>query len=354
MRKMARAVLATVLSIWAAAALAEKAASSPPLEVVSRFALVEKPGQAFVDLRWAGKSSIYLADSQAGVTEVKLEEGLPEARRLTPATAQMGMRGMDHLAVSDKWIVAATVARLAWRAVEGGDWHVLEGRGYFHEVDIRGDEIVMLGLPDTETFERSRGGVVWRSDLSKGLSRWDVLYESEAVASDSHVINLQAALGSVRFLPQGGFVVAPNFLPGVLLFSASGSLQRRWTPEEIWGSGKPGKAAVGDEEAWRNWKFEPEELRRVLASRRTIDAVLPLPEGPAIVVREPRGDTARYRLGVLGPEIRWYDIPLGNVSPMARLRGDVDEQGRIVLAAVERWPQAPVASSEVLVLRLPR
>ena len=196
---------------------------------------------------------------------------------------------------------------------------------------------------------------MWRADLSKRLSRWDVLYESEMIAQDARVMDQEAVLGSIRFLRNGGIVAAPNFVPGVLLFSPLGSLERRWTPEDLWGDGNPGRGrAPGEEEAWRKTKFGREELRRILGERRTIDEVLPLPEGPAIVVREPRGEEARYRLGVLGPEVRWYDIPVRNVSPLARLRGDADEQGRIVLVAVERGPNARVASSEVLVLRLPR
>jgi hypothetical protein len=355
MRKVILAFAAVLLSLLASTAAEEKAGSPPALEVVSRFALIEKPGQDFVDLRWAGRNSIYLADRRDGIAEVKLEEGLPEVRRLSPRTAQMEVPMMEHMAVSDKWMVAARVGRMAWKAVDGGEWQALSEIGYYHGFDIRGDEIVMLGVPHTEHFEHWRGGVVWRSDLSKGLSRWEVLYESEEAAQDFYVLNLQAALGSIRYLPRGGFVVAPNFLPGVLLFSASGSLKRQWTPEELWGGGKAGNGeGVGNVQAWRNWRYEPEVLARLLASRRLIDEVLPLPEGPAIVVREPRSDAARYRLGVLGPEIRWYDIPLGNVSPLARLRGDADEKGRIVLAAVERWPTAPVSSSEILVLRLPR
>jgi hypothetical protein len=251
--------------------------------------------------------------------------------------------------------VACNAAELAWKAAGGGDWQVEPDRGFFHDADVRGDEVVILGSPGNDHYERSPGGMVWRGQLSKGLEQWEALYKSEAVAEKVRVMNLQATLGSIRYLPGGGFVVAPNFLPGVWLFSASGSLKRQWTSEELWGSAKAGAGeGVQPVREWRNWRFDREVLGRVLASRTVIDDVLPLPEGPAIVVREPRGDGARYRLGVLGPEIRWYDIPAVQASPLARLQGDVDEQGRIVLAAFQRWPQARVPSSEILVLRLPR
>jgi hypothetical protein len=73
-----------------------------------------------------------------------------------------------------------------------------------------------------------------------------------------------------------------------------------------------------------------------------------------LVVREPKGDEARYRLGVLGPEVQWYDIPVGDLSSFARLRGDVDEDGKIILVGVERGPTARISKSEVIVLRLPQ
>jgi hypothetical protein len=73
------------------------------------------------------------------------------------------------------------------------------------------------------------------------------------------------------------------------------------------------------------------------------------------VVREPGGKPTRWRLGVLGPEIRWYDIPTRGISPVARLRGDADHRGRIALVPVVRELHSTVRVSqdELLVLALP-
>jgi hypothetical protein len=357
MRKLMLAFVFFGVTLTALSVLPAASRVGPPtLEVVRRFAVPQKAGRVLVDARWAGKNSIYLADLRDGVTEVRLAEGLPQIRRVTPPAAMMGLPLIENVAISEKWIVVAHEGKIAWKAIGGGDWQVTKGIGVCHGLDICGDDLVMLGFPDGEAYERSRGGMVWRADLSKGLegnNGWKALHESEDVAQDMNRLRQDAALGSIRILPQGGVLVAPNFLPGVLSFSDSGSFRQRWSDEDLWGGEVRAKGEGPEEKGWQEGNFGEEELRRFLASRRTIDAILPLPEGPAIVVRESKDDEARYRLGVLGPKVRWYDIPVGNLSAMARLRGDTDKNGRIVLVGVERGRTAPVSQSEILVLELP-
>jgi hypothetical protein len=133
----------------------------------------------------------------------------------------------------------------------------------------------------------------------------------------------------------------------VLLFSRTGSLERTWTPGELWGDGEPTD--------WeRDWPAQGGRLHAYLSRQRSIEEVLALPEGPAILVREPSGAGARWRLAVLAPEVEWYDIPAGALPGVARLRGDVDETGRIALVGTPRelYEEAQVAHNELILLRL--
>jgi len=350
-RTIRRVILASIViavSVRPTPATEPRAGKLPTLKVVGRFTLPERADRRLVDLRWAGKDSVYLADLTGGVAEARLADGLPEIRRVAPPALRVGLPVIRNMAISDKWIVVAHLAKIAWKPVAGGSWRLREKRGYIHELDIRGDDLVILGFPDIETYERAPGGIVWQSDLSKGLDHWDVLYESKEVAHDLDVVRLEAALGSLRFLQGGGFVVAPNFVPGVLRFSSSGAVKERWSPEEL---GASVKEWQGDSKTEAE-RVPLKDLRRFLTAQSTIEDVLALREGPAIVVREPRGNQVRYRLGVLGAEIQWYEIPVGEVNAMAWLRGDADTRGRIVLAAVERAPTAP-GSGDIIVLQLP-
>jgi hypothetical protein len=134
----------------------------------------------------------------------------------------------------------------------------------------------------------------------------------------------------------------------VLLFSSSGALKKSWTPEELWGSDEV-MEWTGERQIGR------QNLKSYLSKQRLIEEVLPLPRGPAIVVREPKGQGARWRLAVLGAEIEWYEIPASDITAVARLRGDADERGRIVLVGTPRemFAEALVAQNEVIVLSLP-
>jgi hypothetical protein len=339
--------------LWTVPARAEQEQALPALKVVQRFAV--PPDANITDARWSGRDSVYLLYFGYGVAEVKLAEGLPESRRVVPVQSKPGIREILHLAASKDWLAVASVGNVACAPADDHDpaanLQVRNKLGHFQDLDVRGDTALLLGVPDGETFKRSGWeGVLWRADLSKGLDAWEVLYRSEAVAKDPGVLGnkLGVAMGSVRFLRNGDFVAAPNFLPGVLLFSSAGKLKKTWSPEELWGEGKE---MVSEERG----RIEEATFGSFLAAERVIDEVLALPEGPAIVVREPTGRGARWRLGVLGPEVQWYEIPVGHLSSAARLRGDADDKGRIVLVggARELYDAARVAKSEVLVLELP-
>lgn len=94
----------------------------------------------------------------------------------------------------------------------------------------------------------------------------------------------------------------------------------------------------------------------MLRSRHFIDEVLPHPDGPAILVRRPDGgDGSRYRLGLLGPEVRWYDIPSLGLDRISALRADVDGDGRIVILGAARGTLEPTRLSEsaLVVLEIP-
>ena len=171
-----------VLLAWPTPAAEQKEERLPRLAVVGRFTLPERVDRTIVDLRWAGKDSVYLADLTGGVIEARLADGLPEMRRVAPPATRVGLPVIRNVAISDKWIVVAHLAKIAWKPVVGGTWQLREQRGYIHEFDIRGDDLVILGFPDIETYDRSPGGIIWQSDLSKGLSHWEMLYEQRGCA----------------------------------------------------------------------------------------------------------------------------------------------------------------------------
>lgn len=330
------------------------------LEVVSRFAL--SPQVTLGDIRWASKDSVYLADMHNGVNEVRLAEGLPKIRQVAPPARDLRLPMIHHVAVSDRWIVMGNLGRIVWKKVDGDAWGERLALGAYFDFDIDGDKLVILGWPPGKKYEHEKwdnGAIVWETDLSSTLQDWDALYESKEVA---RLAQLHGGLagsdltqGSIRFLERGGYLVHPSFVPGVLQLSASGAVKRQWGPEELWGKAKTRSQALDATQLMGDPESQLKNFERFLAGGDTVEVVLALREGPGIVVREPKSKGARYRLAVLGPETRWYDVPDLRVSPLAQIRGDVDARGRIVLAGTTRTPDEslPVSESEVVVLILP-
>ncbi|MFP3940220.1 MAG: hypothetical protein ACLF0P_07930 [Thermoanaerobaculia bacterium] len=314
-------------------------------------------------VQWAGKRSVYLAYFKHGVVEAALREGLPEVRHVLATRSEpphVGLRSIVRFDVSQDWVVAWH-ARFAWAPQTSGKGPVVptvqRRTCGARDFAVDGDTIVMLGIPDAEEWEKTDGGLVWRADLSKGLDEWEVLYENDAFAANPRLLNvITDAGGSLALLADGNLLVAPNApgaIPPVLRLSARGKVKEVWTAEELWGD---------PTERWAEGEvgldpFGSKEFKELLGARRTVDAVLALPEGPAIVVREPKDGTSLWRLGVLSPEVRWYDIPLGegDLTSVAQLRGDADDDGRIVLVGTirELHEGLHVSKNQVLVARVP-
>lgn len=352
-------------SVLGAAAVAEETVEKPPrLEVLARYPVPDMDDR-IMDVQWAGKDSIYIALFDRGVVEVELREGLPELAHLfgtKPGKPNLRLPAIDRFAISDTWIVAAW-NRFAWarRDSGGGPAAASVQRTINGMFDFAVDDstVVLWGRPDEAHWRKAKGGLLWKADLGKGLDTWEVLYENDEAAADPALVRENwTASGSVAFLGGGDIVLAPNaprVLPTVLRFSSTGKLKETWTAGEIWGDGSE---ILDDREEARWTDHRPrggEDYEAFLNNRRIVDAVLGLPEGPAIVVREPDGGAARWRLAVLAPEIRWYEIPVKNVSSAAQFTGDADVEGRIVMVGATRelHEEVRVTENEVLVMRLP-
>jgi hypothetical protein len=327
--------------------------SEPALEVLERFSLEEPPIVGWVDVAWAGKTSVYLAEGSGQVTEVELAEGLPRKKSLTPSRRDfwnLGIRGIQHIAISSDWVVVAGPARVAWKRADQNDpghgWQVAEYRALIHDIVIKGDRALVVGWPPLPSYEYVKnGGFVWEADLSKGLDSWEAIYESPELARDPEQAGTVFALSSLAILPKGGLVIAPSFVPEVLRLSDGGAVKERWSLDELLGK---------QQKPWAGGQEDLAKIQSFLRAGATADTVLGLPEGAAVLVREPVGGGVRYRLAVLGAEVRWYTVPM-KLGALARIRADVDAEGRIVLIGVNRTGSSDtkIGASEMIVARLP-
>lgn len=355
-------LLFSVTAGAAAPATTVDAETKPPkLDLVAQFELPEGRSGP-VDVRWAGKDSIYIAWHRDGVSEHDLEEGLPFRREWLPDLETGGfLTPLENLAVSSDWLLASAPAnRLTWREHRpsngGFNMRSVFPRGHFHDIDLEGSRLVLVGLPSGDEYRKTAGGLVWIGELSAtDVEDWRAVYESEYLAENfDRIFARYPNWGSVRFLGNGDIIAYPGPQLELLLLSSTGKIKDRWTAGDLWGD--EAESLAIEELLWDDFEKDSQGLQKQrLGKGGFIDEVLAFGDDPAVIVRRPSKEGRRWLLGLLGPEIQWYEIPGVRLGGFGRLRGDVDEKGRLVLLGTGHGvsDDAYLDRSQVLVLELP-
>lgn len=332
------AVLSLGVVIAAAGQARTATAGGQELQILGRF---EVPGGLDAnptDIRWAGDNSVFLARSQGGVKEVVLGRPLKEVRTLVPDVKTLdGPRNYFNLAVSPRFLaVAADTWKIAWRPTRlqssGAVGFYVQPVNTPFDIDVAGDQIVLLGEGRAEKTPDTVGGIAFLGRLSAtGFKEYrPVLLDLQGAGTPVLMKCGPVKFGAVRFLPDGSFVVVPGFQPGAHLFDRTGAPLHTWSGRETGLS--TDCSGFSKEESARSWRRDVPEITSWLNSERILDDILPLAEGPGLLVRKagPAGRTS-WELRVLrrGGEARVYRIPFTG-GPEDRLSGDVRD-GRIVL-----------------------
>jgi hypothetical protein len=320
------------------------------------------------DIRWAGDGSVYVSWDRDGVFEVGLD-GV-KRRTLVPDLKTLGNGDNHylHLAVSPTVLaVASHNWGVVWRPLKAspdGKFTVQSQRvPIVNGLDLSGDRVLFMGLAE---FKRDkdgnppefapRGDVAWTGALSDRLKDLrPVLYDVEGAGAPNYFKCRTSSVGAVRFLAGGSFVVAPGFQDGIHLYDAGGRQVRTWTNEEVGIDTHPDCHTMSYQEqerfrseaGWGPW----------LNSHHVLDAILPLPQGPGLLVRSwgPDG-RAHWTLKVLKADgVKTYNVPVVSTRSSDRLRGDVRD-GKIVLllASGFNWSWDPANyPAEMLLMKIP-
>lgn len=339
-------------------------ADSPRLEVLARYTVPAKGRSAPTDIRWASDSSIYLARGFDGVTELSLEQPLRELRSVVPDVKTLrGPRNYQNLAASSRWLaVGAEGWHLAWRPA--GPQKIGAVAFYVQpllipmDIDVDGDRIVVLGEGRPEASVPATGGVAFLGRMSAtGLKDY------RPVLSDVHGLEMRSfyncsrmKMGAVRFLADGSFVVVPGFQPGAHHFDASGKLIRVWSQAET-GLSTDCSGFSEDEADRKIFSKGVAGMTSWMSGQRLLDDILPLPEGPGLLVRSvdaQRKTSWQLRVLKRSGGVATYEVPLaGGLED--RLSGDVrDGRIAVVRSSWDFVSQAPERrKAEVILLRLP-
>lgn len=279
-----------------------------------------------VDIRWASDHSVYLAMLKEGTVEVSLSPPGADVKEIVPGNLKPGgFWGSSRLGASTEFFVVAGPAfSLTWAPRAAGAVRKEEGGfDFIEDIDVGGDRLLILGASrDEKRNFAPEGAVAWLGSLDKGLQDWrPVVFDALGPGAPSLANCGNFALGAVRFLADGSFVVFPGFQPGLHLFDRAGKLLRTWDTM-AWGFAADCS------------KLNREEARRIHPPRpriawlnqlQTLDDILPLSEGPGLIVRRVVQGRVLWHLKVipLQGEARTYEIPIEPQNPQAHLHGDV-------------------------------
>lgn len=308
------------------------AASPPPaLRILSDRELPPQLLKA-VDVRWASERSVYLTLTKWGTVEAVLDPLGSKIKEVVPGAAKPdGFWGSSHVGASPEYLVVAGPAfALTWRKAADPLRREIAFDG-IEDIDVSGRRLAVLGVRrDDKGRFAPEGAIAWLGSLDKGLTDLrPILFDSRGAGAPSLSACANFELGAVRFLQDGTLLVVPGSQAGAHLYDAQGRLIRTWDtvslgldndcpslqPEQVQQLRHPGPRVT-----WLN-------------QRRTLEDILPLPEGPGLLVRSVSQGRPSWQLKVLsrdGSGVKTYAVPASPVNDLSHLRGDV-RNGKILL-----------------------
>jgi hypothetical protein len=338
--------------------LAPPAVAAPALEILWDQQLSSDPSPA-TDVRWAGERSVYVAWMHHGASQLSLDGNFTALRNLFP-DVQGFMRSpylpFDHLAVSDQYVVASSLWNtLGFRPLHGSQGMVLMTKvpvGIVDAIDLAGSRLVLLGIP-TSALPKN-GAIAWLGPLTgyPGRDLKPLLYDAGGAKYPTFLNCAALQLGKARFLGDGSLLVVPGTQPGAHLFDAAGNLLRTWDTSALGIDGDAECPGITPDESHRLYTSERARFDYI-NRHRVLDAILPLAQGPGLLIRSVAAGTVHWQLKVpQGLAILTYDLPLTGTPPYDRLHGDV-RGDRIVLLRTGN-PDKPYGLGHLWVAKLPR
>jgi|HubBroStandDraft_3_1064219.scaffolds.fasta_scaffold40899_2 hypothetical protein len=319
-----------------------------------------------MDVRWAGDRSLYLAWTKEGVTEVALDGSFTRQRSLVIDPGRH-FRDFEILGVSADYLVASS--RFNYMALRPGPAH----RGdlsatarvpiaIVEDLDLSGSRLLLLGNPGF-TYP-SAGTVAWLGPASNAPARdlkpLPIVDPAGAQSkTENHFPSLtncsELELGAARFLADGSLFVVPGFSPGAYHLTPKGRLIQTWDTQALGLDAAPDCASMTAKERLA-MSFSDAPRFDFINRHRVVDEVLPLVQGPGLLIRSVSDGAVHWELEILRPGggLLTYQIPFTGTLPYDRLRGDVRDHRIVLLRSTHGFERGkPFKVAKVFVAELP-
>lgn len=292
-------------------------------------------GQAS-DVRFAGDASVFLGLDGDGTVEVPLASPGDIASEVVPGRRKLGFFSSRHLAASaDHLAVAGSVHAVTWRnrtapERKEAEFDLMLG------IDLQGGRLLVLGARRDGAGEFApEGALAWIGSLGSDLEDLKPVHFDFAGAQVPALNNCGGIeIGGARFAPDGSYWIAPGVQGGVYHYAPDDRLLRTWNTEEL------GIEVDCRRRSWQEFSTNFPNRIAWLNERQVVDALLPLPAGPALVVRRFDGERPRWDLVILRENGAASRVPLDLPSINETTQVEADIRGdRIVvlLHAIENY-----------------
>jgi hypothetical protein len=224
---------------------------------------------------------------------------------------------------------------------------------YVQAIDVEARQLALVGVRADEARNFAPDGAIgWIGSLDKRLGDLKPILFSATGPGAASMLNCGAlGLAAVRFLSGGEVLMIPGVQPGAEWFDAGGKPVRAWDTAAL--GIDTDCASLTHAMAAKLAVNYPLRLEWV-NSRRTVDSILPLPQGAGALIRNAANGATHWELKILHRDGSWTtsQVPLQGESVFAHLRGDV-RAGRLALLLYEdKLPSRPKAKSRLITATL--
>jgi len=318
---------------------------APALRIVSDRVL-PLPLTGAEDVRWATERSVYLTLGRKGTVEAAVDPSGPPPREMVPGADAVGGWSFNRwvAASSEYLVVAGGYFGLTWRSL-ATPLRKEMSFAQILDVDVAGGRLLILATRRDEKSGKYApdGTIAWIGSLDKGLADLHaVLTDARGAGAPNLLACDTFEMGAVRFLAGGRFLVVPGVQPGAHLFDSTGRLLRTWDTAEI---GLDSDCAALTKEQVARMQVDFDARVAWLNQRHILDEILPLPQGPGLVIRSIERGRTHWHVKVLGESgsVTTWDLPISTASARSHLRADV--RGRKVVFLVVTYQESMSAAS---------
>lgn len=278
------------------------------------------------DVRAAGDDSIFVAAVRKGTWELFLDVQRPPRQVVAGSGAEGGFFNHYLIAPSARTLVIASSFRsFTWFDRAGG--HLAPPVPFEAivdvDVDAGGRRVALLGARrgDDGTYAPD-GAMAWIGSIESRLADLKpILYSKTGPGSQAMDLCGYLDLGKVRYLPDGKLLAIPGVEGGGYLYAPDGRLLRTWEAADLDLEDGCDLSRRQGYELSSRWRLR---YSIWFDHRRTLDDLVPLAEGPGLLIRTRDAGTTRWRLRVLREDgsVRSHELPVTTPSRYAHLRAD--------------------------------